>query len=217
MANPQYATPLPKTIFDEYKLRLTAPKPDGQRKAPTLRVAVIKNNPRIDVYTELEGDRDNGRLSAPMDGSTFFALLEMVLQMADSPPDSQCKITNKVGPPQDRKVISTTVIGKDTQGRVYISLTAPDRPRIQFIYLPSDWHVLSHKDGTPYSEAELSVVYARAWVKLMMQLTPAVMAATYTEPEPRGNSGGGKTWQGNNKYKQNAAPVAESFDNDFPM
>jgi len=214
MSNQQYSTPLPKTAFNEYKIRLLAPKPDGQRRAPSLTVAVIRNNPRIDVYTEVEGDKDRGKITAPMDSVTFFALMDILEKTIDGPADEQTKISNKVGPPQDKRQVSTTIVGKDKEGRVFISLVATERPKVKFVFLPSDWHTLVHKDGSPYTEAELSMVYARAWLRLMSNLVPAVLDTHFMEPEPRENKGG--KWNGGNKGYRAPAPSVD-FDDDFPM
>jgi len=215
MANQQYQTPLPKTAFNEFKMRLLAPKPDGQRRAPSLSVSVIRNNPRIDVYTEVEGDRDRGKITAPMDSTTFFALLSVLEAVIEGPSDEQTKITNKIGPPQDKRIVSTTIVGKDKDGKVFISVVATERPKVKFVFLPSDWHSFAHKDGTPYGEAELSMVYARAWLKLLSSLVPAVLNTHYMEPEPR-DDGGNNKWSGGNKGYRAPAPATD-FDEDFPM
>ena len=216
----EYAKPLPKTIFDDYKLRLTAPKPDGQRRAATLRVTVLRNNPRIEVYTEVEGAPNSGRITAPMDPQTFFALIDLIKERIEGPADESRAVINKVGAPTDKKIVSKTIVGKDVQGRMYIALQASGQTTVRFIFLPSDWHVLLHKDGTPYTEAELSIVYANAWCELFTQLVPMAMVAHYEEPLPRDQQSGGKTW-GNKKPYNNpqsgTAKPAETYDDDFPM
>ena len=221
----KYNKPLPKTAFNEYKLRIMGPMQEGATRAPTLGVSVIKNNPRIDVYTNIQGDRDNGRISAPMDAVNFFALLVKLEDIIGGEPDVQVKIPCKTGAPGQQRLISTVVTGKDNQGRVFISVVAQDRPKIKFTFLPSDWHGLVHKDGTPYGEAEMSVVFARAWLRLMTQLVPNVMDTYYTEPEPRDNSGDGYNKGGYNKGKsnynkggsnENYSDGGADFD-DFPM
>jgi len=190
----QQRAPLPKTAFDEMKLRLSGPQQEGARRPPNLKVAVIRNNPRIDVFTNIEGDRDNGRISAPMEALTMFALITKVEDIAMGPPDVQVKIANKTGAPGQQKILSHTVVGKDKEGRVFISVIAQDRPRIKFLFLPSDWHEMAHKDGTPYDQAELSTVYARAWAKMMAELIPNVMDTHFQESDYQkngGKSGGG--------------------------
>ncbi len=235
--NNQERKPLPKTAFDEMKLRLEAPLQEGQRRPPALKVSVIRNNPRIDVFTNIDGDRDNGRLSAPMDGLTFFALIVKVEEIAAGEPDVQVKIANKVGRPGEQRIVSHTIVGKDKEGRCFISVVAQDRPKIKFTFLPSDWHELSHRDGTPYADAELSCVYAKAWAKLMAELAPNVMDHHFEERvygqqggggynkggynkgggyQKRNQGGGGATTPGDNFGGTHSDDNAD-FDDNFPM
>lgn len=239
--NNQERKPLPKTAFDEMKLRLEGKLQEGQRRPPNLRVSVIRNNPRIDVFTNIEGDRDNGRISAPMDGLTFFALIVKVEEIAAGEPDVQVKISNKVGKPGEQRIVSHTIVGKDKEGRCFISVVAQDRPKIKFTFLPSDWHELAHRDGTPFGEDELSCVYAKAWAKIMSELAPNVMdhhfeERVYNKPGQGGggyNKGAGGGYQnrnkggGNQNRNQGAGPGDKfggshndgnaDFDDDFPM
>lgn len=191
--------PLPKTAFDELKLRLEGVKPEGAKRPPQLRVSVIKNSPRIDVFTNIEGDTDNGRISAPMDAKTFFALIICVEDIAAGEPDQQIKIANKVGAPGQQRIISHTIIGKDKDGRMFISVIAKDRPRIKFQFIPGDWHELAMMDGTPLDEARLTNIYARGWAKLMAELAPNVMDHHFEERVYNQNGGGGYNKGGYNK------------------
>lgn len=233
--NQQQRAPLPRTAFDEIKLRLSGPRQEGGKRPPNLRVSVIRNNPRIDVFTNIEGDVDNGRISAPMEALTMFALIVKVEDIAKGEPDTQVKIANKTGAPGQQKILSHTIVGKDKEGRVFISVIAQNRPRIKFMFLPSDWHEMAHKDGTPYEEAELSCVYARAWAKMMTELCPNVMDTHFQESDYQKNAGNNKGsynsgsynkggynkggYDKGNKQSTKPAPVADAdFDEDvFPM
>lgn len=223
--------PLPKTALNEFRLSLRGPKPENGGKEATMRVSVIKNSPRIDVFTNVEGD--NGPISAPMDAFTFFALLEKLREIIDGGEDTQVKITNKTGAPGKQTVLSTTVLGKDKDGRVYISIIAQNRPKIKFLFLPTDWHHLAHKDGTPLSERELTELYAKAWCRLFEQLVPNVLDTYFEESDyGKGGKGGrGKQYDksgykkdndfnnGYNKKSFDKKPSNEpDFDDDnFPM
>lgn len=218
----QQQKPLPKTAFNEYKLRILGPIQDGAKFPSALQVSVIKNQPRLDVFTNIPNDRDYGKISAPMDSLTAMAVIMELERIIDGDNDTQVKIVNKSGWKESIKVISNTYIGKDKEGRVWISITAQDRAKIKFVFLPSEWHMVVHRDGTPYSEAELSVVYARAWVNLFKQLIPNVLDTHYMEPEPRQDKGGyqkkGGGYQGKSNYQNKPQPatVDDDFDN-FPM
>lgn len=229
----QERKPLPKTAFDEMKLRIPGPFQEGARRPPSLKVSVIKNNPRIDVFTNIEGDADNGRISAPMDAMTFFSLITKVEDIAGGEPDQQIKIANKTGAPGYQKAISHTLVGKDKEGRCFISVIAQDRPKIKFTFLPSDWHSLAHKDGTPVEEAETSCLFARGWARLMSELAPNVMDSYFEENQYQKNNGnkgnfnkgGNRNDSGGGGYQSrqqssggNAAVTGEDFGEDsFPM
>lgn len=229
----QERKPLPKTSFDEFKLRISGPAQEGARRPPSLKVAVIKNNPRIDVFTNIEGDKDNGRISAPMDAFTFFALITKVEDLAKGEPDQQIKIANKTGAPGQQRAISHTVLGKDKEGRVFISVIAQDRPKIKFTFLPTDWHSIAYKDGSPMEEAELSQLYARGWAKLMAELAPNVMDSYFEENQfnkggkpagggyNKGSGGGGqrnqKSEPGDNFGGSHSGDSTDFGGDDFPM
>lgn len=217
--------PLPKTALHEYKLRLSGPQDEGQRRPPTFQVQVTKNNPRITVYTNVEGDKDNGKIAAPMDGVTMFAVLGELERMLTAEPGTQAKVDNLVGPPGKQRIISHTVFGKDKEGRMWIGVIAEGRPKVKFTFKPSDWHHIAHGDGTPYNEAEISIMYCRGWVKLMMELIANVMDTFYVEPDTQNNNrrgGGGGGYNNNNNrgggYNNSGGGSDGGFDNDdFPM
>ena len=52
---------------------------------------------------------------------------------------------------------------------MWLSVISEDetRPRIQFKYGLGDYHHFEHKDGTRYTEAEISVVAAKASVRVL--------------------------------------------------
>lgn len=215
--NQQARKPLPKTAFDELKLRMEGPPQEGQRRPPNLRVSVIKNSPRIDVFTNIENDRDNGRISAPMDAMTFFTLVELTNNIADGEPDNQIMVANKTGRPGEQRVISHTVIGKDREGRCFISVIAQDRPKIKFTFAPSAWHSMVKMDGTPVPEAEVSVVYAKAWARLMAELVPNVLDHHFEERvfSPKGGNGGGGNYNSGGNASNQKPASSKTPGNDF--
>lgn len=199
----QFQKPLPKTAFNEYKMRLKGPMQEGGKFPPNLSVSVIRNQPRIDVFTEVPNDKNNGKITAAMDALTFFALLEALKLVIDGEPDQQLKVPNMSGPPQNKFLASTTLVGKDKEGRVYISVVAKERPMIKFVFSPSDYHPgMIRKDGVELDEAELSVIYARAWRRLMTELTPNVLDSYYEVPEPRNKGGGGGNFNKGSGYNK---------------
>ena len=189
--------PRPKNALDEYKLRLSAPPAQGATKPASMAFSVVSNNPRIDVYTNVPNDKNNGNIRAAMDSPTFYSLLELLEKAINGPADNRYSIKNmnhtffEGKRSEHPKLISTTTVGKDKEGRVFISLIAKDRPLIKFVFLPSMYHSLVKMDGSDFSEAEMSEVYARAYLNLLRNLVADVLTETYTEPKPRDENGGG--------------------------
>lgn len=202
--------PLPKTILNFWKLRLFAPLQEGQTKEAGLSVGVINNNPRLDVFTNIPNDPDNGKLSAPMNPLAFFTMIEMLYELIDGPADNLKAIDNFTMRGGEKVKLSTTIIGKDKKGKMYISIVSENRPKIKFPFLPDDWHTFRNKDQTPVDEGELSCKYAKAWANLFSKLVASIMVDTYTPPD---NFGGNK-----NSYRSKSSAVSDDFTGDnLPM
>lgn len=211
------------TIFNEYKLKLIGPKQEGASKPPTLSVNVWRNNPRIEVKTNVPNDRDYGRINAPMDILSFNDLIEYIDIIANGPNGEMLPVKNNVGAPGFEKQVSTTIVGKDAEGRMYISVTAKDRPKIKFVFKPSNWHVFCKKDFvTPLSEAEVSVPSAKAWAKTFQTLVNTYIANNYVHVDFSKDKADNKKNYGKPNYQpaQNRSNVdADSFfeEDDLPM
>lgn len=202
-----------KIALDESKLKLSGPQQDGGRGRPTLAVGLHKNQPRLDVYTNDPNDKiDNGRIRAAMDTPTFFGLLELLNLAIEADGKFMRAVQNRGYSfrggkrSESPETLSTTIVGKEDDGRIYIEVVAERRPRIKFYFLPSNWHHLMDQSGNKLSEAEVTVIYAKAWLKIMQQLIPHLLVTEYVEPEPRdnnggnrgGNRGGGGNWNNRN-------------------
>ena len=223
--------PRKKNVLDETKLRLSADPVSGSKRRPSLAFSVVKNNPRIDIYTNVEGDKNNGNIRAVMDAPVFFALIGLVEKAIESEPGQRFVIQNKnykwfgQGKKSDAPVnLSDTLVGKDAEGRIFISVIDKEdnsRPKIKFIFSSGYWHDLFHGDGSPFSEAEDSVLCAKAFTEMLKGLVPLVMANEYTPPPPRdqqggsgyggGNKGGGNNYNGGG---QSSSPTID-FDDDI--
>jgi len=232
-----------KNAFDNKKLNLSAPNSKG--KKATLSFALVNNNPRINVYTNDPDDTiDNGRISANMDTPTLFAMLHLLSQACRSKEAFREKINNQNhtyqgGQRSDKAVVvSSTIIGKDDDGIIYISVTAPNRPIIKFVFGPSEYHNFIHGNGSPWTPAELSKLYAEAYIAMLTSFIGSVQDSQYVEPKPANNqksngyqnrSGGyqGKSGgyqkgnyqqnrnQGNSDQNQTATSESSEFD-DWP-
>lgn len=218
--------PLKRTCLNEWKLRLVGPIQKGAEKPPMMAFNVINNQPRIDVYTGVPNDADGGRISAPMDTLVWGVFLTLLEEIADGPNDTQKQIVNRTGHPSEMVELSTTYIGKDNDGRVYLSIVALDRPRIKFVLRPSNYHSLGNKEGEPLSEAETSVKMAKSVVRIFEGLVNNVLDSNYVERSNLYNgSNHNESGYGNrayeapgykrDDYKNGARPVAnEEFAED---
>lgn len=207
-----------KNVFDNPKLSLRAPNAKG--KIASLVWGLSLNNPRITVYTNDPDDTvDGGRISANMDAPTFFALLKLISRAITSDSYFKDKVENKNHPrgtdgarSDTSVVVSNTIVERDNDGVISVSVVAPSRPIVKFVFGPSEYHNFIHKDGTPWSRAELSVIYAESYLTMLTTLMTAAMNSNYVEPVKRerpagggfqrnGGGGGGNrgNWNGGNK------------------
>lgn len=210
----------PKNALSEYKLTLSCKPVEGSNRPGNLKFTIVKNNPRIDVYTNSPNDKDNGLIRAAMDAPACYALLQMLAEVIDGPADNKYKMNNYNytfydGKRSDEpKLISTTHVGKDKKGVVYIAVTAKDRPFLKFNFLPSIYHTLIKSDGTEMDQAEASVIYAKGMLTLLTNLIANVLDSTYVEPES--NDNGNKN--NNSKSSKSQSTSSSNWDeDDFPM
>lgn len=224
-----------KMVLDNEKLRLRAPNAKG--KMASLNWGLYSNNPRLTVYTNDPDDTvDNGVIRAALDAPTFFAFLELLSEAINSREAFRKKIDNlNFTFPGGRRsetpsVVSSLIIGREDDGTIYISVAAPRRPVVKFPFTNPDFHNFYHGDGTQYSKADISNVYARSYLRMLSTLMTVAMDTNYTPPKPRedngggfkGKSGGGGYGGGNKggsygggRQEQNAPASTDNFD-DWP-
>ena len=199
-----------------YLNRLSLYSGEG-RDAPRLYWAIFDGNPRIVVRTQDPNDKDNnyGTIVAPMDPIIMSVLSDIIRQAAEAEPGWRQKITNKstwhnVQKLQEPTRINDIIVGKDSEGCVYIALHEDNRPNLRFLFGPSSFHYLIKNDGSPLSKAELSVLFAKGYANMVMQAVGTIIgyssyAGVYKEHEgeknasfrPSGNSGGNYSNGGN--------------------
>lgn len=201
-----------KTAVDDNKLRLTAPKIDGADKPPTLQVRMDRNNVHILVWTNKPSDKFGGNLSARMDSIVFNMFMQKLTDVINGEPGCKEYVENKFKPREKKEleIMSQLVFGKDKEGRVYISVISPDesRPKIKFVFKNSYFHRFVHgSTGEPYTEAEVSVLTAKAWQKLLGDMVNIILATDFQPPEPRAG--------GRGNYDNKQQPRKTKADDDF--
>lgn len=226
----------------DYKVRWTAEPQEGavvkydRPQEPTLSISVVDNQPRFTVYTNIEGDKNNGKIEGNMDAFTFSAVMAALKTVAENPDFKGAYEFENKGyffGPQGRSekpgVLSTTLVGRDGEGVVFLALKSGKRPNIKFSIRPSNWHSLK-RNGEELSRAEVSSIYALGQANLLTKLVAQIIHdehKSYEEIKERkeknrqsrqGGGGGGYGGNGgNNSYSKPKAPEAnKDFDDDIP-
>lgn len=222
MSNQPQRTPLDPNIFDVMSNWLFADPVPGNQKRPNLRIKVLGNVPRITVKTNVDNDKNHGKIDFQTDLATFSAMIAKLIAMAEGTDTSDgynfdYKDDFLAGKKLDKEIIiSTAQIGRDQQtGRLYIAILSGDksRPRIQFFFGPSRYHDIRRRDGSPLTPRELSEAYAIGFCKPAARLVEQLLITTFNPdarnvakaPVPDGgggfNQGGGN--RGGGGYNNN--------------
>jgi hypothetical protein len=208
------------TIFNVMSMWMYADPVMGATKRPNLRVGVFGNVPRISVRTNVEGDRNNGKIDFNTDLATFAAAMSSLKKIAEGTAKEDCYNFDYIddfvaGKKLDRPVvISTLQVGRDKEtGRLYIAVLAPEsqnRPRIRFFFGPSKYHNIRLRDGSPLGAAEMSEAYAIGFLEPACQLVYTMLAGDHFDENAKnvakmvvpgqggGNSGGYNNNRGGN-------------------
>lgn len=229
--------PLPrkKNALDNRKLNLSTPCPTAKGKYSALIWGVYSNNPRLTVYT---GDPDDttkdpyGRITAALDVPTFFAFLELMKRVIVSKEEVKFSIENKnftfFGGKRSEKpvLVSTLWVGKDKDGKVWISVISDDasRPKVRFFFGDNQFHHITHSDGSPLTPGENSTLFATGYFSILTNLVSDILVKEYVEDKPKQpqqggqggynnqNQGGG----GQNNYRPQANS-ASKFEDEIPF
>lgn len=234
---PPRQSPRQKTVLDDPKLKLSSdPLPNGEGR-PSFHLYMAGNNPRIDVYTNLPNDKNRGNIRAPLDVRAMYTILECLKLLCDKPEETGPYILeNKDHIWKDNQrskepvVLTRLVMGKDKEGRLYISLIAhdPERPKIRFYFGMPYYHQLTRSNGEKMTDAELSVWGCRNYIAALTGLYPAVAAVQYEHKPadksgPNGGGGGGYNRQNNSAPAPRPAKTANTYEggddwgDDLPM
>lgn len=194
--------PRKKIGLDNQKLSMSAPNSKGKRAG--LLWQLINNNPRIVVYTNDPDDQaDYGKITAALDAPTFFAFLNLIDNAIKAEGEYKEKIDNAnyTWPGGKRSetpsVVSSLIVGKDADGLIWISVSAPRRPQIKFPFINPEFHNFFHRDGSPYEKAEVSAIMAKSYLDILRGMMAQLLVTEYVEPKPKedrnggGNRGGG--------------------------
>ncbi len=201
----QAQTPRVKTGLEEPKLRLLGEILKGARRPSTWQVTMFGNQLRVTCYTNIENDKNNGRIEAKMDSITAYSFFELLRDvLAHKGPIKrfiECK-TVVNGDWKNPVLESTLVVGRGEDNVVFVGIVSADndRPRLQFRLRPTDFHALLGEDRKPMPEDYVSEVYGRGYLNLITQLAANVLDTHFREAQrPQGGQGGQGGWKGGNK------------------
>lgn len=191
--------------------------------APTFLLYYSNNTAKIDVWSNLDGDKDGGRNSISVPESKlcdFLATLELVISKKDSKDfsitvdlfekkwDNNAKAFSK-----EPKLDARLAVGRDKEGRIFISLISWDKQRaiIPFYFGINQYRKFTAK-GITLSDAEISEIAANGFLMYNKMHRPAVVADQYVyktknKDSDKGNDKQSRGYQASTKYE----------DDDFPF
>ncbi len=188
-----------KNALNARKMQLYAPNQAG--KSAGMNIRLHNNNFRIQVYTNDPNDPKQGAITAAVEPYVFSMMLVMLEEAIVATGEYRNYIDNmgykfiggKRGDKQE--VLSRTVVGKDTDGILYLSIVESGRPNVKFPMLPSSWHILRGANGDVEEKAVTSRLFAKGYVKIWTALLQGLIAY-FKEEEQKQNNGGGAGGQG---------------------
>ncbi len=230
----QNSNPKAKNILNDPKLTLVAQNPTVKGKWSKLSFGIYNNNPRLIVSTnspDLQNQENNyGRITAALDNPAFFTFLELLKQSINSKEAIKYKVENfgfkKGEDPKTPAHLTDLWVGRGEDGVIFISVInkAEGWPTIKFTFGPSDirYHKFYHGNGTEFSKAEISTLYAKAYSNILQEVVSTLIVDNFVEPPPYngGNKSGG--YNKNNNYNKGNSYQAKSepesiVDDDIPF
>lgn len=199
-----------KNALDEMKLRLNGELCGGTRP-PSLSMLMLSNQLRVSCYTNVENDKQNGKIDAKMDSATAYGFLDLLTRAHTFQPGEKYGVECKApfqGDWRNPKLESTLWVGKLDDGTVYIGVISydHDRPKLIFPLVPTNFHEFIGPDKKPLGRARTSEIYSRGYAKLMENLCASVLDTHFKEREKKDNgnrNGGGGQRQGGGGYNNN--------------
>lgn len=180
--------PQPQRLYQRYydvaKLVLWAEPVSEDSKRAQLILSFRDGNPRLVVYTGVEGKESV--ISFPMDIPTVTAVMLGLKDIASGPNDKREEVESLTTiyednkPTNQKKVLSTLLMGKSKDGIVYLCVISEGRPKIVFPIKSSPFHTwrTSNKEAIP--EAIISARLALGISDMMLRAVGNVMTA-YTD------------------------------------
>lgn len=219
--NKQYnnAPPRQLKVLGENSLRLTGNPIQGSKRPPTLGFSVKRDGKQgpwmvfLEVRTNLEGDKDYGRIQFALDLPTAMSLLARIEAAAkeENFEGFRIELLNRRFIRQQnswsKEPMRDGFIGlfMDQSRRLTIGVSSWDegRPKTEFPLVPvNDYRRIVrfiNGRGEAMDDATSSRLFSVGWARAMMALLTERFTNEYVAPEPRpeGQQGGGGYGGGN--------------------
>lgn len=197
------------TAFDNRKLTLQGLDKNADGKFPSWVWGWRNNDAQITIWTNEEADKQSkfkGRIEAMIPLPLVFSLINLINMAIDAEGEFKTSLNLKdfkffgAGKRSDEPMLLSQIfVGKDARGVIWISVTAPERPRYRFGFVPRDGYAdFIDKDGNPLSAGAVSKIYARGYADLLARLYATAAWMMPTEPKKKQQNGGGGGYGGNN-------------------
>lgn len=195
--------PTKKSILDHSKLSLMAPKQNNGAYPAKLKVQTYNNNVQLTVFSGVTSAKNSGVISAGMDPRTFYMLIAMIRRLINVPANGQnqvYEIENHAGQGKDKAIKNKTLIGKDAEGMMFISVVDLDdsMPKVKFTFNADYYHKIN---ANGFDKATISCIAAEAWADMFGAIMAVHLTETY-EPVQYNGQGGGNFNKGGGNYNQ---------------
>lgn len=192
-----------KQFLAHSKLAMSAPKLPGGKWPPSFKVQTYNNNIQFTIFAALDGVPNGGIINAGMDPHTVWTIFEIIDELAATPAGADniiYEIENSAGRGKDMAVKSKTIIGKNPEGVMFISVVDvdPSLPKVKFDFNLNYYHKVTRMGGnSALSKADISCMAARGWANMFRQVLGTHMVTEYEEVAPYNPGGGGNSGGGN--------------------
>lgn len=186
----------PSNVLDNGKLTLSAPKLANGEFPPKFKVGTYNNNPQYTVFSGVTSAKRGGVISAGMDPITFYTSLRLIERMIDEPTPQETvtyEIENHAGRGAEKAIKSRTIIGKDPEGIVFISILDVDdsMPKVRFNFDADFYHKINVNGMT---KGQISCISAQGFVDAWRSILGPHLVQSYEKVVFRGNGGGGGSY-----------------------
>ena len=189
----------PSNVLDNGKLTMSAPKLANGEFPPKFKVGTYNNNPQYTVFTGVTSAKRGGVISAGMDPITFYTPLRLIERMIDEPIPQETvtyEIENHAGRGSEKAIKSRTIIGKDPEGVVFISILDVDdsMPKVRFNFDADFYHKINVNG---MSKGQISCISAQGFVDAWRSILGPHLVNSYEKVVFRGGGGGNHNKGGN--------------------